>query len=864
MSKRISIGVAALLTLAAGCSTTEVDDRHGGIAVEVVFAGADGVLQRGLRAASVPTNVARLQILAVDADDETLAETNLYADPAEGQTALVLAGGVWQLNDVPVGVGRAVVSRAYLGASADPARNLALAFEGRLDGVEVRASRVTTVGPLVLAPVGLRIPELDFEGPDAPRTVRATAVPEGRAIEVTFEAPPQPDLAGYIVAVGTSSAVLDTPGLARGRTYAVGEALAPSVHVIAAGPFDGDQRIRIDGLTDGVTYSVLVYAHDADLAGAALNYSQSAAAFAVPADTLGPPPVLDLTITATTSHTTTIQFRAPEERPVRYDVRASLDALLLDELSFGDQRFVRPPAPGGLIARFARTFIELGATSTTTFFVGVRGYDAAGNAGAIAIAEHVGDGDGVPTIAGFNPPIGVAERDLTIRGTNLGQQLGEVVLTTTGTSADTINLEPSRWTDTEIVLTLPSTARTGMITVRRADLARTQAFLPVVLRHRDPLIRRCFPYTCSADLGRHPFEMVGAGASDGSTTVAIYRECCTDGFTGGVERIFGLEHELLELAPRASTLRGTWVAGTYAPDRETLSFVASGAGNDMSTVQVSADANADPSRLDISVAAGAADRVALVPMDAVTGDPRPAMIAFTLDGVIRTSTVGDLRREVFNAFYATRSDELTYESVTLARRADGVIMMAHRSTDASGRVFAELRRNQTRDPSGFTSVGAAQRPAMANSLELLTLPSGSGGDGRFILIYESVEPDGSVDVRILPTDAFGARPGYAPLRPQPGTNRRLEDAGMIMRDGVPWLVLVITEPRPNDNVALIYTEVPMGAVDDAAASDGGWPGAVLDVARQPAKARVACKPLPQNTCPIGWLGPTTNRLFIRR
>ena len=857
--------ISCLLILASACSTTTADETAGGIAVALEFGGtgASGSLTRGLRAAGVPMSVARLEILAVDGDDNTLAETNLYAEPAEGQTELILAGGTWQLNDVTAGRGRSVIARAYLGASADPMRNLAVAFEGRLDGIEVRPGSITEVGPLKLEVVGPRLPELDFEAPDPPRMVQATATAAGGAIDVRFAAPPQDDAVGWLVAVGTSSAVSTTPALVRGEVYAVGDRLGASVVIAAAGEFGADaSSATVRGLTNGVTYSVLVYAYDTDLDALPLNYSQSAAALAVPADTLGPEAPRMLSITASTADSVAIQFLAPEdERPIAYEVRTSEDALLLDPLSFSEQRFVAPPDAGPVAIRFARTFSELGTTSTTSFFIGVRGYDTAGNAGRITIAERPGAGDGAPRIDGLSPTVAMARSDLTIRGTSLGSAAGRLELITTGTSANAIELEVRRWSNHEVVAHLPSTARSGVLTAFRADGAQAQAYLPVVTRLTTPLIRRCFPYTCSRDDDvRAPYEIVGAGAADGSTTLAVYRECCTDGFTGGVERVFGLRHELFEYAPHARPQRSTAIAGMYSADTDSIAFLASSAMDTMSTAKVSALEAPAPVRLPTSVAAGGADRVALTALTPAANAPNPAMVAFTIGGVVRTSTVRNVEREVFNAFYAIRSSELAYDRVTMARGSEGTLLMAHRSTDDMGRAVIEMRENTGADPSGFTPVGAAVAPTVADNLALVATPPGAATP--FVLAYEAVEPDGRVVVRLVDRRGFGRRSGIAPV--PLGADQRLEDLGVLMREGAPWIVVAISEAREVETVALIYTELPLSDVVDESPEDGRWPGVALDVAQRPARARLGCKPMAQNTCPVGWLGPDVNQLFIRR
>ena len=860
----VMAAIAALAVTACSGDASFNVTTTGGVAMQVEFdRRQSGLLQRGLRAADVPTIVDRLEFAALDVDGSTLATTNLYANPGPDQLQLTFAGGSFRIDGVPLGANRTVIGKGYLSGAR-------VAYAGRVDGIDVRAGRIADIGVLLLRGVGPRIAELDEVAPKAPLGVQVESVAEGGALTVSFSPPNDDDLAGYVVAVGTSSAVGAAPVIERGRALEIGTEIAAGIRVRARGDLNAPTTVRLDGLRNAVTYTIVLYAHDADESGAPLNYSPASGAFGIPADTKPPNAVESLTVTASASEAV-ITFVAPMDPSiVGYEVRVTDRTDDLDEAGFNLLPYVEPPAAGRTVVAFARSFEALGFSRTTPFFIGVRTVDDAGNASAIAIARYAGNEAFEPSIDSLVPAVALAQREVTIRGIAFGDAMGSVRLTTTGTSAETFLLRALRWTDDEIVVRIPFQARSGNLFVMPADgRDPAQHYLPVVVRANVPVIRRCATYVCSFnDDAPYPFAMAGGGAADGSTSGALYRECCMNGFIGGVERIFGLANENVEYPGAQTALqRSNTIAATYSAEYDRFLFVASNQNNSMSSAMVSIDPLApNSSRQTIGVVAGNADRVAAVFLDGGSADAPPAMIAFSRNGVIRTATVANAATQPFNAFFAISDVEQRFDRVTIGNKADATILMAYRSIDPMGDGgWLTLRENRSgADPTLFAPVNVATRPRVGPNFEVLAVPAMPGDTTEwFALAFESIETGGRRDVRLMRRDDYGRTAGYAPFAPSTA-DRRLADAGLVMREGRAWIAILVYETRPNDNVELRYTEVPQDALQIPFGVRGAWPGVELDIADETSVAQLGCKPLPQNTCPIAWLGESTNVLFVRR
>ena len=162
---------ALAILLATACSDRS---EYGGLTARLEFERAPGMQRQSLRAQAVPMIIDRLQILAL-ADGATLTdglgkviETNLVANPIEGEEQLVYEGGEWQLARVPAGENRSILARAFLGQNVDPRVRGQVAFLGRLDGITVLPGETRNAGTVQLRSTGIKIPEVDVDPPPAP------------------------------------------------------------------------------------------------------------------------------------------------------------------------------------------------------------------------------------------------------------------------------------------------------------------------------------------------------------------------------------------------------------------------------------------------------------------------------------------------------------------------------------------------------------------------------------------------------------------------------------------------------------------------------------------------------------------------
>lgn len=852
--------------LAAACG----DAGYGGITADLVFVDAPGAKRQELRSAAVPMIVDRLQIVALDADGSTLTdalgeviETNLYATPAEGQLRLFYEGGEWSLSGVPAGPDRSIVAKAYLGSAVDPRVVGAVAYRGRMDGISVSPGETKNVGTLALVSTGIKIKEVDTEPPNPPNPVTVSAVPAGEALRVTFGQPPGAE--GYVVAVTTSTLGQTPPEIEVGTVLQEGDEIAPGVRVDTIWPFAGPMIIDVDGLTDGRPYAVLVYAYDTDLDGRALNYSQPGSAFGIPQDTLPPDVVQGLSMVPSGNDAATISFAGPVEdrgvdgsgRVAGYEIRASTDRSQLTTLAtFEALPMVTPPAPDapGLPVNFTRTFAQLNVPGDTAFFIGVRALDDAANAGDIVVAELAANATLAPSLDRVFPEIGIAGREITFYGDNLGLTPGTVTLTTTGTSADVFTLPVSRWENGSVVATVPQNARSGTVELRRgSDGATVSTFLPVILRIDDAIQ----DYVA-------PLELVGATAADGARVIStLYRE---DGDFGTVEaaleRFIGPVPESVPYVP-FNQARSTVAAGTYSPVYDRFLFVASTDMTTMATLFVTSSTVApDPRRFPGGVLAGNADGVGVVFLDGGTGGRYPALLAFTRDGTIRTATVTDALVEPFGPFFAETSTVAAYDRVKLTRNAAGDVLMAHRSVVGPNATLSVRLNQQGGAPDGFVEVAPGMGPEAGPNLEVVAAPVMAGGPESFVIAYESVEAGGQTEVRLSKLESFGAREGYAPFAAT-ADDRRLEDVGLIIREGAVWLGVMASILDGNGSAQLHYTEVPLSALDGATPR-GEYAGVNLDFAPDDTRGRAGCKPAPQLECPMVWSGDDANVFFLRR
>jgi hypothetical protein len=857
MIRRQHISVALLISVFAfGCSQGE-----GALTAQIIWPEGtqnDGVSKQELRAASVPPQVGRLQIVAIDGTDgSTLAETNLVSAPGAGEQQLNPAGGTWTLEDVEVGMNRTILARAFLGGT-EPRANGLFIFEGSIPNIEVRPGELVNAGALRLQMrPGVRYPPLDFSAPDQPSPLTLMLVEDGEALWLSFTRPPQSDVGGYVIALSTLGTSV-TPTIARGAPLEVGDTLLPGIRVVGRLWSDVPEVRTIEGLNNGQAYSVLVYAYDTDFEGLALNYSAPATAFAVPTDSKMPGLPGNLSVVpGSFPSTARITFLAPGEDdatglPDRYEIRTATDvAALTDVASFEALPSIPPPvveAPGEEVST-ELSFELLRQSGRESFYVGVRAIDKSGNEGPIATAQLTLTATMPPAILELTPQIVIAGNEVTIRGRYLGES-GSVTLTTTGTTADVWVLNQIRYTNDNVSVTVPLAAKSGTLAVTRAiDGATVSSFLVVVLKQIDAFEEYLPPY-----------ELVSAETLPGVPIAALYRErpVAAD-FEGAIERVVGLTPDPTPLVPLISADRSTAIGGTYDPISERFYFLAANAPNAMTLASVSTSTLTPLAERTNEVAlAGGADRVSLAVLGAGPLGEVPAIIAFTVNGVIRTATVADLRTDVFPAFYALSSSTAQFDRVTIRATSSGEVYMAHRSV-VQGVGELVLRRNATPQLTpDFLEVPATTRVRVGTRFELLAVPT-NASDEEMVIVYEERNPQGATDVRLMRADDFGTTPGYAPFE-LVAAGRRLEDAGLVVRNGDVWIAILATRAVNEAQ----YTELPLDALLLGDSQRGLYRGVILDSITGMNSGRIGCKFEPVEACPIIWMGDNVRALFIRR
>lgn len=840
---------------AAACGQGE-----GAITAQIIWpeGSETGVQKQALRAAAVPPQVGRLQIVALDGTDgSTLAETNLVSSPGPGEAQLNPAGGTWTLDDVEVGTNRTIVARAFLG-STEPRANGLFIFEGNIPNIEVRSGELVNAGALRLQMrAGVRYPPLDFTAPNQPGPATVRSVEDGEALWVSFTRPPQDDVGGYLIAVSTHGQTV-TPTIARGAALEVGDTLLPGIRVVGRLWSPIPEMRTIEGLSNGQAYTVLVYAYDTDFEGNALNYSQPAMGFAVPTDTKLPGAPGNLSVVpGGFPATARISFIAPGEDdqmglPERYEIRTSTSlAALTDARSFEALPAVPPPvveAPGEEVTT-ELSFELLRQSGRDSFYVGVRAVDRSSNDGPIATAQLTVTATMPPVLLELVPQIVVAGNEVTIRGRYLGTA-GTVTLVTTGTTADVWVLEQIGYADDAVSVRIPLAAKSGTLTVSRAiDSAVVSAFLVVVTKQVDAFMEYLPPY-----------ELLSTETLPGVSIGAFYRErpVAAD-FEGAIERVVGMTVDPTPLVPLVSADRSTAIGGTYDPISERFYFIASNAANTMTLASVSSSTTTPAAERTNEVAlAGGADRVSLAVLGAGPMGAVPAMIAFTVNGTIRTATVADLRTDIFPLFYAVSSTTAAYDRVTIRATTNGEVYMAHREV-VQGVGELVLRRNPTPllTPD-FIEVPATSRVRVGTRFELLAVPT-NAMDEEMVIVYEERNAQGATDVRLMRADDFGITPGYAPFE-LVAAGRRLEDAGLVVRNGDVWIAVLAT--RAGNEAQ--YTELPLDALRLGDSQRGLYRGVILDSIAGMNSGRIGCKFAPVEACPIVWMGDNVRALFVRR
>jgi IPT/TIG domain-containing protein len=854
--------------VAVGCENEE----PGGITARIVFpdhgsepASSPGARRRSLDADLVRSQVDRLQILALDVSGSTLAETNLYTNPGEDQLRFDPKGGTWSLTGVRVGKDRQVVANAYLPRMVIPPPTGYRFLRARNTGIEVKSGQVANAGTLNLMFIpGSRYPPLDFDPPSSPNPAMAGAVAAGNALWVTFSRPEDPDVAGYVIAV--SAGTVGTPTIARGRPLGAGDSIAPGLTVSTVLASPEPQTVSVSGLENGRSYTLLIYAYDADLDGKPLNYSIPSRVFGFVQDTDPPGAIGNLRIALRSGTTFEITFVAPGEdgdqgTPASYDLRASLSRTTLeDDGSFRLLPMVGPlptPMPAGANVMFLKTAAELSVLPGRPFFIGMRALDDTMNAGPIAIAAYSNTSTGGPQIQAISPEIAIAGQEVMLLGQGFGSRTPTVTLTYTTTAATRVRLLVENASDTSVLVRVPIAARSGTVALTRQDGMTGLSHLPVILRADGGL-----------DLYPFPFEIVSTQVASGAAFGALYREKDLGSvFEGAIERIIDYTKLTPPLALFNSPLQSTAIAGTYAVSQDRFFFVASNAALSM-TAAFCSSSTAAPGELRVgdAVAAGGADRIGLAALGPGSGMGEiPAMIAFSVNGVVRAATVADARVDRFNRFnvYTSTSAAISFDRAIIKRKKDGEILMAHRAVEGMNTTLV-VRTNTTARPGDFRVLSTARPLAAGSGFEILAVPTGAiGGPEEFVLVYELRETSERTDVHVLKIADYGTRLGVAPFQIDPLRARHLEDAGLIRRGAATWIAILATLPTMN-GVEVEYTEVAVSDLDLPDQAVGSHPGAVLDNAQMGNHGRIGCKETPLSSCPIVWLGPTANASFLRR
>ena len=850
----------ALLAGAAGCSepspaggltariefgTTEAPDR-----ASVSPTGVEQRALRSLRTAAVPEFVDRLQILALDVDGSTLAQTNLYAEPNEAQLRLFREGGTWTLDAVPAGTNRRLAGRAYFGPNSDPRLNGALVYTGQIDGVTVIAGQTTDAGVLVLRPGPDRIPEADFEPPPPPRALQVDAQPAGEALDVSWQPPNAEDVAGYIVATSSVSTG-PRPAIERGTALVVGDAIDPAFRVVARLEGAAATTATIEGLTNGVLFEVLVYAFDDDATGAPLNFGAPSTAFGTAADTAPPAAPGQLTVSVSQPQVATIAFVAPGEdgptdltgRPAQYEIRTGpARGALEDPTTFVDQAGVVAPAPSppGATITVERSFDALGVTPPDLRYVAVRAVDASGNAGPIAIAVLDPNDTAPPIISRLTPPIAFAGRELQIRGARFGAAPGTVTLTGTESANETVSLEVRAWTDQQILAQLPPAATTGRLTVTRADNRSVPARLAIIERQENV-----------PDAVPPPFGFIAHGQT--SQVAALYRDRGSSTVESATERIVDLSTSegiawaavfLPQPAARVATSknRSRFVFAAAYPDGRL----------DITLVNSSTTVLADPFRQTTSLGTQPPDALSLAARPSAD-DRAPVLVAFTLQGNLRIGAIADARFAPPNQFALVSSTDAEFDAVAVAVADTGAGLVAHRTTTATGAALS-VRRSATAEPDSFELV-PGDGPRAGPRVLVRAVPNDSGS---FVIAYEQDDDDDG-RIRVFDADRFPG-PGLAAFGTGGGAgdDLRLEDLGWVEHDGDLYLAVAAVSGDDDDVSRLHYTEIPWSALagpdpGDAVTEDR-WPGVQLDAVSDLARPRLGCALRPAMRCPIAWIG----------
>lgn len=847
MRRQLQLSLRLALLLLAACEAPP----SGGVTASLKI--RDDLLrsQQALRASSLVNEINRLEIAVYDTDGSTLAVTNLR-DTGSGDELLSREGGRWTLKEVPAGSGRILRARAYLSIPGSPWDGL-VGFDGEKQNITVEPGQVTSAGLIELLPKpGLRIPSLDTTPPGSPGGLLLQAQPQGEALLATWTPPSDPDLAGYVVAI--SGSLTASAAIPRNqRSLAVGTDLSPGVKVAAWLTSPSASSAMITGLTDEMPVKVFVFAYDEGLLlGQGLNYSGPATQNATPLDTTPPGDFPMLAVQAMDLTTAAVVFTGPGEdgaqgTPDHYELRtATVSSRLMNPADFAllPQIAGPPVVASGAIGMFTRSFSGLGQVGSEPFFLGMRAVDRAGNVGPISVAAYTVGATLTPTINALDPEIAVASAGSTLRiqGTLFGTSTGTVTLR----ARTSTTLRVLSWSDSEVVVNVPPSAESGTLTLVRARDARiVTAYVAVIARLPEPI----GPATL-------PFQLVSAPLPGFDSVHALYDGRPAGTVQHAIRRIFTEIFENLPFVPLLTNAAATALAGTYSSVLDRFLFIeALDLGLTVAAVSTST-LSAAPQRTLVSTAS-AADGVGIAVLTGTIAPAgAPALIAFSSGGRVRTASTSNIMGGLINRFFDTGVSDAS--GVQILRGSDALdsdaFVMAYRvGTGTTARLTVRTATIGVL-PGGW----AAEIPGPnAERFVLLDVPSVG-----FLIVYEAIDVSARHEIRVLPLSSFGLGVGYAPFVAQ-ANERRLEDAGLVRRGGRTYVSLA-TSLRSGANQELSYAELdPTSIVGNGT---GTLRGVTLEtVVGGTAGARLGCKPVAVERCPLIWAGPSiTGAAFVRR
>ncbi|MEL7372003.1 MAG: hypothetical protein AAFN74_23970, partial [Myxococcota bacterium] len=490
--------------------------------------------------------------------------------------------------------------------------------------------------------------------------------------------------------------------------------------------------------------------------------------------------------------------------------------------------------PPGQTVTIMASLASLGLRLDQPRYVGVRAVDDADNEGPAAVASLTVTSTEPPVIFDVAPTIAQPGLDVRISGVGFGRTEGTVTLTGTESSTLTLTLDVRSWTPEAVLAQIPADASTGLITITRADGPAAQDSIVIVDRVEGLLPTESPPFGFAAQ------------APDGRAA-ALYRE---QNNQSAVIRIIDFALDGDPLLPAVANPRSAQVE--VAQRQDLVLFAARGDDGRVDITAVRTSGSPDPHRQSINVGQPPADAVAIAALPSAD-ESIPALLALTIDGVLRTATVNDLRVDPPNEFTPIVSAEATFDSAAVAVDEAGAGVLVYRTV--TGTVARLTVRKSTDAATAPFELTSSHGPRAGPHILVRAVPEVSN---RFIVAYEHIDANGDSRIRLADVDRIDTSPGLAPFAED---DLQLRDVGWTTLQG--QTVVALTAVRRGVSATLQYTEVPMAALA-APSVDGAWPGVSLDVAANDTDARIGCAFARAPICPIAWMGDMAGLLFVRR